>query len=124
MTHAHGQQADLLTSTPETYLGTANTPHPPGYLTFIGPWHREPDDAESGPGSRLRLNFTARRVFLVLGSPDRTRSLDVILDGKPYRHLLITHQQLYTLVDLPRAGTHELELRPESGIHGYAFTFG
>ena len=124
MTHPHGQQADLLTSTPETYLGTANTPHPPGYLTFIGPWHREPDDAESGPGSRLRLNFTARRVFLVLGSPDRTRSLDVILDGKPYRHLLIRNQQLYTLVDLPRAGTHELELRPEPGIHGYAFTFG
>src|SRR5689334_8060173 len=124
VTHAHGQQADLLTSTPETYLGTANTPHPPGYLSFIGPWHREPDDAESGPGSRLRLKFTARRVFLVLGSPDRPRSLDVILDGKPYRHLLVEQQRLYTLVDLPRAGSHELELRPEPGIHGYAFTFG
>ena len=63
-------------------------------------------------------------MFLVLGSPDRTRSLDVILDGKPYRHLQIRQQKLYTLVDLPRAGVHELELRPESGIHGYAFTFG
>jgi cytochrome c biogenesis protein CcdA/thiol-disulfide isomerase/thioredoxin len=124
MTNPHGQRADLLTSTPETYLGTARTPHPPGYLTFIGPWHRQAEDAEAGPGSRLRLKFTARRVFLVLGSPDRARSLDVILDGKPYRHLSIEQQKLYTLVELPRAGSHELELRPEPGIHGYAFTFG
>ena len=124
MTHAHGQRADALTTTPETYLGKGRNPHPPGYLTFIGPWHREAEDAEAGPGSRLRLQFQARRVFLVLGSPDRARSLDVILDGKPYRHLLIKDQKLYTLVGLPRAGSHELELRPEAGIHGYAFTFG
>jgi thiol-disulfide isomerase/thioredoxin len=124
MTAAHGQQVGPGVSTPETYLGTSRTPHPPGYLTFIGPWHRVPDSAEAGPGSRLRLSFQARRVFLVLGSPDRTRSLDVILDGHPYRHLLIRAQKLYTLVNLPRAGSHELELRPESGIQGYAFTFG
>ena len=123
MTHPHGQQVTFDT-TPETYLGTSRTPHPPGYLSFIGPWHRDPDDAEAGPGSRLRLQFTARHVFLVLGSPDTTRSLDVILDGRPYRHLMVRAQKLYTLVDLPRAGSHELELRPETGIHGYAFTFG
>ncbi|MEA2496758.1 MAG: hypothetical protein QOJ29_4669 [Thermoleophilaceae bacterium] len=124
MTHAHGQSVSAAVATPETYLGTSRTPHPPGYLTFIGPWHRDPEDAEAGPGSRLRLDFTARRVFLVLGSPDRARSLDVVLDGKPYKHLMIKAQKLYTLVELPRAGRHELELRPEPGIHGYAFTFG
>jgi cytochrome c biogenesis protein CcdA/thiol-disulfide isomerase/thioredoxin len=123
MTHAHGQSVTFNT-TPETYLGTSRTPHPPGYLTFIGPWHREPEDAEAGPGSRLRLNFTARRVFLVLGSPDRPRSLDVVLDGKPYRHLVVRQEKLYTLAELSHAGSHELELRPEQGIHGYAFTFG
>jgi cytochrome c biogenesis protein CcdA/thiol-disulfide isomerase/thioredoxin len=123
MTHAHGQ-AVTFDATPETYLGTARTPHPPGYLSFIGPWHRLADEAEAGPGSRLRLAFRARRVFLVLGSRDRSRSLDVILDGHPYRHLIIKAQKLYTLVNLPRAGEHELELRPESGIKGYAFTFG
>jgi cytochrome c biogenesis protein CcdA/thiol-disulfide isomerase/thioredoxin len=123
MTHPHGQTASLDT-TPETYLGTQRTPHPPGYMSFIGPWHRSADDAEAGLGSRLRLQFRARRVFLVLGSPDRTRTLDVVLDGRPYRHLSIRRQQLYTLVDLPRPGSHELELRPEPGIHGYAFTFG
>jgi thiol-disulfide isomerase/thioredoxin len=123
MTHPRGQTASLDT-TPETYLGTQRTPHPPAYMSFVGPWHRSADDAEAGPGSRLRLQFRARRVFLVLGSPDRTRTLDVVLDGRPYRHLRIRRQRLYTLVDLPRAGAHELELRPEPGIHGYAFTFG
>src|SRR4051794_4209937 len=123
LTHARGQQVDFYT-TPETYLGTSRTPNLPGYLTLIGPWHRDPDAAEAGPGSRLRLDFQARRVFLVLGSRDRTRSLDVILDGRPYRHLMIRAQKLYTLVDLPRAGRHTLDLRPESGIYGYAFTFG
>jgi hypothetical protein len=123
VTHAHGQPVSFDT-TPETYLGTSETPHPPGYLSFIGPWHREPEDAEAGPASRLRLDFQAQRVFLVLGSPDRTRSLDLILDGKPYRHLLVRAQRLYALVKLPRLGQHELELRPEQGIHAYAFTFG
>src|SRR3954451_22973517 len=123
LTHARGQQVDFYT-TPETYLGTSRTPNLPGYLTLIGPWHRDPDAAEAGPGSRLRLDFQARRVFLVLGSRDRTRSLDVILDGRPYRHLMIRPQKLYTLVDLPRAGRHTLDLRPESGLYGYAFTFG
>jgi cytochrome c biogenesis protein CcdA/thiol-disulfide isomerase/thioredoxin len=123
MTHPSGQAVSFDT-TPETYLGKARTQQPPPYLTFIGPWRRDPEAAEAGPGSRLRLAFHARRVYLVLGSPDRTRSLDVILDGRPYRHLGIRRQRLYTLVELPRAGAHELELRPESGIQGYAFTFG
>lgn len=123
MTHPHGLQVTYDT-TPETYLGTERTPHPPGYLSFIGAWRRDPMDAEAGPGARLRLDFAARRVYLVLGSPDRQRSLDVILDGKPYRHLLIKQQKLYTLADLPRAGHHELLLRPEPGTYGYAFTFG
>jgi hypothetical protein len=33
-------------------------------------------------------------------------------------------KRLYRLVDLPRRGRHLLELRFESGIEGYAFTFG
>jgi thiol-disulfide isomerase/thioredoxin len=123
MTHPQGQ-AVTFDTTPETYLGKARSQQLPQYLTFIGPWRRDPEAAEAGPGSRLRLAFHARRVYLVLGSPGRTRSLDVILDGRPYRHLAIRAQRLYTLVELPRAGNHELELRPESGIQGYAFTFG
>ena len=59
----------------------------------------------------------------------------MLLDGKPISaadagedvhggEATITGQRLYRLVDLPRAGTHTLELRFEPGIEGYAFTFG
>jgi len=37
---------------------------------------------------------------------------------------MIRAQKLYTLVNLARMGRHTLELRPEAGIYGYAFTFG
>jgi hypothetical protein len=36
----------------------------------------------------------------------------------------ISNQRLYRLVDLPHPESHVLTLRPESGISGYAFTFG
>lgn len=123
MTRVHGQSATQST-TPETYLGKARTPHPPGYLVFDGTWHRTDDSAEALPGARLRLDFRAKRVFLVLGSRDRARRLRVFLDGRAYRTLTIKDQQLYTLVDLKTPGRHTLELRPEAGIKGYAFTFG
>ena len=123
MTHPRGI-AVTFNTTPETYLGTARTPTPPNYLRFVGPWKREKEDAVAGTGSRLQLAFAAKHVYLVLGSPDQTRYLDVILDGRPYRRLAIRQQKLYDLVDLPRAGHHDLELRPETGIAGYAFTFG
>jgi cytochrome c biogenesis protein CcdA/thiol-disulfide isomerase/thioredoxin len=124
MTHAHGEQPSAVTTTPETYLGTARTPHPPGYLVFDGPWHRTAESAEAGVGSRLELDFNARRVFLVLGSPRRARTVRVLLDGKPLRQFAVQHQRLYTIVDLPHVGQHKLELRFDPGIQGYAFTFG
>jgi len=61
--------------------------------------------------------------------------MSVLLDGKLIPDALagadvhggvatISSQRLYDLVDLPRVERHVLELRPESGIQGYAFTFG
>jgi hypothetical protein len=36
----------------------------------------------------------------------------------------VRRQRLYSLVDLPKAGSHRLELRFADGVRGYAFTFG
>ena len=91
--------------------------------------------AEAAGGARLYLRFQARRVFLVLGSPGRRRTLRVLLDGRPLPDRLaggdvhggaatIERQRLYRLVDVGRVGEHLLELRFEPGIKGYAFTFG
>ena len=75
-------------------------------------------------GARLLLHFTAQHVYLVLGSPGRPRTLRVLLDGRPSKLIEVENQQLYTLANLPREGTHVLELRSDPGIRGYAFTFG
>ena len=143
-------------STPESYLGAAraarfaNGPIQPGaqefdeipasqladdQLAYGGGWTIRPDSATAGPGASLELNFSARRVFLVLGSHGEPRAMRVLLDGKPIPNSLagpdvhdggaeISNQRLYRLVDLPHPGRHVLTLRPQAGIDGYAFTFG
>ncbi|HKA66467.1 MAG TPA: hypothetical protein VKG03_01030, partial [Solirubrobacterales bacterium] len=93
------------------------------------------ESATAAGGSSLDLNFGARRVYLVLGSPGHSRRVRVLLDGRPIANvdagsdvrggaLTVSGQRLYNLVDLPRVGHHVLTLEPEAGVIGYAFTFG
>ena len=155
LAHAQVQRPDPH-STPETYLGAAraerfaNGPILPGtqefdevpaseladdQLAYGGDWAISRDAAKAGRDASLELNFAARRVFLVLGSPGAPRRMQVLLDGKPISNSLagpdvhngtaaIASHRLYRLVELPHAGRHVLTLRPEEGIEGYAFTFG
>jgi cytochrome c biogenesis protein CcdA/thiol-disulfide isomerase/thioredoxin len=150
---AHGIEASSGVTTPETYLGAARAerftnptlspgshdfakPPPPGPSEFAydGSWRVTLDSATSEGGS-LALNFGARRVYLVLGSPGRNRGVRVLLDGQPISASFagsdvhdgvvdVSAQRLYELVDLPRVGNHLLQLEPEAGVTGYAFTFG
>jgi cytochrome c biogenesis protein CcdA/thiol-disulfide isomerase/thioredoxin len=140
-------------TTPETYLGAARAerftnpmlspgPHdfsapaslPANEFAYHGRWRIALDSATAEGGS-LDLNFGARRVYLVLGSPGRDREVRVLLDGKPIAagaagadvhgaEVTVSGQRLYNLVDLPKVGHHVLELEPEGGVMGYAFTFG
>jgi cytochrome c biogenesis protein CcdA/thiol-disulfide isomerase/thioredoxin len=107
----------------------------PDHLAYRGKWGIAPDGAVSGPGARLFLSFRAREVYLVLGSPEQARTTKLLLDGKPVPARLagpdvrrgavrVGAQRLYRLIKLPKAGDHELELRPQAGTRGYAFTFG
>ncbi len=140
-------------STPETYLGPARAERftnpilqpglqdfhgapPPAANEFAyrGRWRIGLHSATAEGGS-LELNFGARRVYLVLGSPARSHRMRVLLDGRPIPNrlagadvhngfLTVRAQRLYELVDLPRVAHHRLTLLPEAGITGYAFTFG
>ena len=154
-TKAHSEHPDAH-ATPESYLGAAraerfaNGPILPGtqqfdtvspsslssdQLAYGGQWKIDRESATAGAGASLELNFNAKRVFLVLGSPGAPRKMQVLLDGKPIPNSLaspdvhngvatISNQRLYRLVDLPHPESHVLTLQPESGISGYAFTFG
>lgn len=140
-------------TTPETYLGAAraerftNAELSPGLHDFTAPaslpanefayhgrWRIALDSASAAGGS-LDLDFGARRVYLVLGSPGHPRRVRVKLDGRPIAGadagsdvhggvVTVDSQRLYNLVDLPAVEGHVLELEPEAGVMGYAFTFG
>jgi hypothetical protein len=95
------------------------------YVGFEGRWHIARSHAVSaGRGARLLLRFTARRVFLVLGSSGGARRVDVFLDGRRQPPVRVTRHRLYDIVKLREAGAHRLTLEPERGVKAYAFTFG
>jgi cytochrome c biogenesis protein CcdA/thiol-disulfide isomerase/thioredoxin len=154
-TRARVETASAGLQTPETYLGAARAdgfvngqiaagaqefgrrlpPLSANSFGYAGQWKVGEDSATAGAGARVGVDFVARRVFLVLGSPDRPRKLRVLLDGKPIPGRLagadvhagavtVRAQRLYRLVNLSRAEEHKLTLAPEPGISGYAFTFG
>jgi cytochrome c biogenesis protein CcdA/thiol-disulfide isomerase/thioredoxin len=152
---ASGQAPSAGATTPETYLGAARargwengeihpghqdygsvaSAIPVNHFAYAGRWAVTDEDATSEAGAEIDLEFNSRRVFLVLGSPDRARQVQVLLDGKPippklagadvHHGLATIHaQRLYRLVDLPAVERHRLTLRFAPGISGYAFTFG
>jgi cytochrome c biogenesis protein CcdA/thiol-disulfide isomerase/thioredoxin len=150
---AHGIAAEPTVTTPESYLGSeraedfTNGLIKPGRQTFTmdepgpnelsygGEWKIEEQPVTALKGARLALNFGARRVYLVLGSPGRPRRVKVLLDGKPIAaaddgadvhngYVKVTGERLYNLVELSKVEHHVLELVPEEGVQGYAFTFG
>jgi thiol-disulfide isomerase/thioredoxin len=150
---AHGIEASAGVTTPETYLGAARAERftnpvlspgthdfakaaapAPNEFAYTGRWRITLDSATAKGGS-LDLNFGARRVYLVLGSPGQARRVKVLLDGKPIASAFagadvrggaveVNSQRLYELVDMPKVGHHVLTLEPQAGVTGYAFTFG
>lgn len=153
-TQVHAVAPSATVTTPETYLGAAraerftNSMLSPGSHDFTAPkalpanefvyhgkWRITLESATAEAGASLDLNFGARRVYLVLGSPGHDRRVKVLLDGQPISSadagtdvhdgaVTVTGQRLYNLVDLPEVGHHVLTLEPEAGVQGYAFTFG
>ncbi len=103
---------------------------------YVGRWRVADDSARAvGLGAEIDARFRAQDVFLVLGSPGRARDVRVLLDGRPIAtrdagadvragRVRVRGQRLYRLVHLPQRGEHTLSLRFESGVAGYAFTFG
>src|SRR5207248_3119666 len=78
-------------------------------------------DAHAGEGARLRLNFLARSVHLVVGGRGQVH---VKLNGHELRTVNVTADELYTLVTQQRAREGLLELSFTPGLSAYAFTFG
>jgi cytochrome c biogenesis protein CcdA/thiol-disulfide isomerase/thioredoxin len=133
-------------ATPETYLGAEKAERflprapragtkrfhgrlvklPESHFAYDGVWTIGPESATAGDDASLRANVSGKRVFLVMSSRgNRARKVHVYVRGKLHRTVTVQQQKLYTLVSLPRTERHvPLELKFDSGISGYAFTFG
>lgn len=108
---------------------------PRDHLRYSGGWTIRGDSAMAGARAGLDLRFRAKRVFLVLGSPGRPRDVRLLLDGRPVTaraagsdvrdsRVRVGFQRLYRLLDLPKARSGTLTVLPQTGVRGYAFTFG
>lgn len=144
--------------TPETYLGYARMQHfaSPGpiakdtvqrfsfpaslsnnYWALSGKWRIEKESIVAAePDAKLQLNFTAGKVFLVLGTRDGSPvTAHLTLNGKPLLEkagkeapdgvVTIDQHALYELVSQPNVQNNVLEITATSpGLEAYAFTFG
>jgi len=143
--------------TPETYLGygraaryvgggvmrdTASAYTYPDSIpehswALNGTWSVGEEKSTTGaPDASLRLNFKAKKVFLVLGSATgEPVQADITLNGKDLGDdsgkdiqdsmLTVTDHRLYELIDLKDAQGGVIEIKAQSpGLEAYAFTFG
>jgi hypothetical protein len=91
-------------------------------LAYAGRIRVEPERIVAGSGARLRLQFLAQEINLVLGGRG---SVDVFFDGRRRATVAVRGEpRLYTLLELPQLSTGLLELRFSRGLAAYAFTFG
>ena len=121
--------------TPETYLGRAQANHfspdpeklPPDHWGLSGKWRVEKERiiAEEA-GAKLRLRFTAGKVFLVMGAAqEKPVEVSLTLNGKPAGKLTIDQHKLYTLIDQKGRKQGLLEITANApGLEAYAFRFG
>lgn len=134
--------------TPETYLGYSRIKNyhgdapivkdaganyklpinlPPNGWALDGGWKVTAEKITSTQtGAALQMNFTAKKVFLVLGNA-RAKAVNVTikLNGAKTKDLIVDHNTLYTLVEQDETKSGLLEIDAGSpGLEAYAFTFG
>jgi cytochrome c biogenesis protein CcdA/thiol-disulfide isomerase/thioredoxin len=128
--------------TPETYLGYARignyvgsqiVPDKATRYTFTnnlfsnafsynGTWRVGAQKITAIKDARLRLDFEAKDVYIVLGGKG---TVHVLIDGKETKTLPVNAEKLYTVRASNTLAAHALlELRFSPGVQAYSFTFG
>jgi cytochrome c biogenesis protein CcdA/thiol-disulfide isomerase/thioredoxin len=128
--------------TPETYLGYARIANyrgariVPGVKThyllasnlyanefsYGGTWTVGAEKIVAGPAARLRMNFQAKDVYLVMGGHG---TVQVRVNGRKTKTLHVNAERLYTVQSSNTLARNALlELRFTPGVQAYSFTFG
>jgi hypothetical protein len=128
--------------TPETYLGYARIANYTGTqiapdraarytfpnslyanaFSYDGTWRVGSEKITAIKDARLRLDFQAKDVYIVLGGKGAVR---VLIDGRQTKTLHVDAERLYTVRASTTLASHALlELRFSPGVQAYSFTFG
>jgi cytochrome c biogenesis protein CcdA/thiol-disulfide isomerase/thioredoxin len=127
--------------TPESYLGYARignytgtpivparaarytfaTSLPPNGYSYDGTWRVGSEAITAIRDARLRLDFEAKDVYIVLGGKGTVR---VLIDGEQTKTLRVDSERLYTVLANTTDSHALLELRFSPGVQAYSFTFG
>lgn len=90
--------------------------------SYDGTWTVGGERIVAGPNARLRLDFQAKDVYIVLGGHG---TVQVAIDGKHTKTLHVDAERLYTVRASKRLAANALlELSFTPGIQAYSFTFG
>ena len=118
------------------YKAASPSSLPQSVFSLGGRWAIDRESARAVLGATITARVVGTAVYLVLSSVgDRPRRVRIELDGRPIRArdagadvqgavVTVREQRLYSLVKLATLGEHVLTLRLDSGVSGYAFTFG
>jgi cytochrome c biogenesis protein CcdA/thiol-disulfide isomerase/thioredoxin len=109
----------LVPDVPATYTFASSVPE--NEVSYAGNWRVHSDEIVAGRGARLRLSFSARNVYIVLGGRGTVHAL---INGKPATTIKVDAQRLYTVRASNRSINALLELGFSPGIQAYSFTFG
>jgi cytochrome c biogenesis protein CcdA/thiol-disulfide isomerase/thioredoxin len=91
-------------------------------FSYDGIWNIGAEKITAGRGARLRLEFQAKDVYLVLGGKG---TVQVLVDGKKTKTLHVNAEKLYTVRSSKKLAVDSLlELRFSPGVQAYSFTFG
>ncbi len=111
--------------TPETYLGLSRRQGYGDTWSLGENWDIQDEYIASKSNSTLDFKFNAAKVFLVITPITSSDLIKVSVDGKVTQTITANAAKLYTLVDLPTVGTHQLHLDFQTpGTKIFAFTFG
>ncbi len=91
---------------------------------LYGNWKNNKDNMELvGNGGTITLNFFAKEVHFVAGASQPTE-ITIYIDGEQKKTLTVKDFDLYTVASLPDYSEHTLEIKSNSGLMAYTFTFG